>query len=148
MLVTKFPIPDRSQGPSSLLTGPSFHMRSKPPTLFSFPVSLEMQRAKEHGVGEVRRQGLSTKTKCQICNGVTFTSSYSGGPTHPVSNVLPICPLWFKICPFPSGIHPLLSAFQDLVLEVSSLLANAVSQVPNRTLSQSFSNSPRGVRML
>lgn len=55
VLVTKFPIPDRSTGPSSLPTGPSFHMRSKPPTLFSFPVSLDRQETQR--VNEGARDG-------------------------------------------------------------------------------------------
>lgn len=58
VLLTKFSIPDRLGAPSSLLTGPSFHMRSKPPTLFSLPVSLDRQgtqRVNEGALGATQR---------------------------------------------------------------------------------------------
>lgn len=98
VLVTKFPIPDRSEGPSSLLTGPSFHMRSKPPTLFSLPVSLGVQRGKGHAVGETLRQDRSLPPEpgaWQLFNRATLTSSEA---LFTVNNVLLICSFWFKIC--------------------------------------------------
>lgn len=39
----KLPFTGVSTFPSALLTGPSFHIRSKPPIRFSFPVSLQYQ---------------------------------------------------------------------------------------------------------
>ena len=94
MLVTKFPIPDRSGPPSSLLTGPSFHMRSKPPTRFSLPVSLdkqEVQRVNEGSPGGVLRPGPCTLPApywCPPCPS-TFCPSKVGDNLRGSS---PVCP--------------------------------------------------------
>lgn len=85
VLVTKFPIPDRSGAPSSLLTGPSFHMRSKPPTLFSLPVSLdgqEIQGDNGGAPGGARRprpvpRSLPAPYWCPCCS---FVRPFPGGP--------------------------------------------------------------------
>lgn len=106
VLVTKFPIPDRSGAPSSLLTGPSFHMRSKPPTRFSLPVSLDGQEIRggnEGAPGGARRPRPVPCSHpapwCPHCQNSFFCPPISWGPTQVsegvISHVVP------GSCPYP-----------------------------------------------